>query len=101
MDCICETCARKNCPDRRNQGESQIVISCNFYVKQTNADRIRAMSDEELADLLKGADELDDRIHYCQSLPECEKFFEDGEDIPEHKCRDCLLKWLQQPAKEE
>ena len=63
----------------------------------TNGDRIRAMSDEELVDIMIGQDELDERIHFCQNLPECEAFLAtpDG-TIPQHKCRECLLKWLRQ-----
>lgn len=60
--------------------------------KSSNADRIRAMSDEELASFL------------CDFLTSCE---------PEHPCNDCVAKsychtghngmidWLQQPAEEE
>ena len=60
--------------------------SCEHYGELTNADRIRAMSDEEL----------------CKFLGEC-KFF----DICEEGCGHCtysgdcdkrLLEWLQQPA---
>ena len=95
MECICETCGRKNCPDRRSQGESQIVVSCNFYCKQTNADRIRAMSDEELAVFLE------------RSTGGCETCAVDctcngPEDLPAKAvCHQGVLKWLQQPAKEE
>ena len=61
-------------------------------IPMTNADRIRAMSDVELASFL------------CDFLTSCE---------PEHPCNDCVAKsychtghngmidWLQQPAKEE
>ena len=49
---------------------------------QTNADRIRAMSDEELAQLLK-----------AQGCPSAEPI-----SCYEHTCKDCWLEWLQQPA---
>lgn len=53
---------------------------------QANADRIRAMSDEELADF------MDDYEQLCEGreLTEC---------IAKN-CKECILKWLQQPAKE-
>ena len=55
--------------------------------KMTNADRIRAMSDEELAELII-------------SIPMCV-----GEDKDLNceidVCKECFLKWLQQPAEEE
>ena len=50
----------------------------------TNADRIRAMTNEELAEHMINAE-------YCHEAP-CK----DGET-----CRICCLKWLQQPAGEE
>lgn len=67
----------------------------------TNGDRIRAMSDEELADTLYKQTDLEGQIKSCQNLPECEAWLETPEGILEHKCKDCLLKWLQQPAKED
>lgn len=49
---ICDTCANKNyCEPQRKKGE--IIISCGAYKKPlTNADHIRAMSDEEMATFL-------------------------------------------------
>lgn len=63
----------------------------------TNADRIRTMSDEELARVLYSLVNLDDEIPYCKNLPECETFL-DGGGIPERKCVQCLAEWLRQPA---
>ena len=55
----------------------------------TKADRIRAMSDEELAEFI-GHNSLCDRIQG------------DGNWCEEHAvCENCLTEWLQQPAKEE
>ena len=54
---------------------------------QTNADRIRAMSDEELADLINR------EISYCAPTSgDCEKTSND--------CKACWLDWLKQPAEE-
>ena len=52
---------------------------------QTNADRIRSMSDEELAEIIACHKGLFDRM-------ECF-------DYSRH-CEDCVLEWLQQPAEE-
>lgn len=51
----------------------------------TNADRIRAMSDEELASLIMGIPDYpcDEKI----PAGECDE-----------KCEKCILEWLQQPA---
>ena len=53
----------------------------------SNADRIRSMSDEELADLINR------EISYCAPTSgDCEKTSND--------CKACWLDWLQQPAEE-
>lgn len=54
--------------------------------QQTNADRIRAMSDEELAKVME-------RMFGCPVTGDCKKMHED--------CNDCWLDWLQQPQKGE
>ena len=51
--------------------------------KMTNADRIRAMSDEELAKIIE-------RELGCTATGDCEKMYRD--------CNSCWLDWLQQPA---
>lgn len=57
---------------------------------ETNADRIRAMSDEELAKYLSNPCD-------CAVDPERDGFRECGNDL----CVKYLLEWLQQPAEEE
>ena len=54
---------------------------------QTNADRIRAMSDEELEEFIR-------KIAICYE-PWCDRHCNmDGDD----NCNLCLSKWLKQPA---
>ena len=65
--------------------------------KQTNADRIRAMSDEALAEMLYCADSLG----WCKNLPECYRLLDTPDGVPEEKCKACLVEWLQQPAEGE
>ena len=65
--------------------------------KQTNADRIRAMTDEELAEMLCCADSLG----WCKNLPECYRLLDTPDGVPEEKCKACLVEWLQQPAEGE
>ena len=57
---------------------------------ETNADRIRAMSDEELAKYLSNPCD-------CAVDPERDGYRECGNDL----CVKYLLEWLQQPAEEE
>ena len=54
--------------------------------KKTRADKIRAMSDEELADIISR------EVGYCAPSGYCEKTSND--------CKACWLDWLQQPAEE-
>lgn len=54
--------------------------------KQTNADRIRAMSDEELAEFM-----------YSSDIPWCDdKICREGDN----RCRECFKKWLQSEVEE-
>lgn len=86
----CNNCAKrrdieKECPwggTYHHHGESGEKIGiCNAYKKETNADRIRAMSDEELAKNL---------------IPMLIELCEDG--VP---CNELVREWLQQPAGED
>ena len=63
---------------------------------QTNADRIRGMSDEELAKFIKHLDSGLDEICDIQDISQ------DGNGCDRHEnCYACYLDWLKQPAKEE
>lgn len=59
--------------------------------KQTRADRIRAMSDEELA--AYWADHYDE---FCPCLEECGDALNQNQEIPAEKCIGCALRWLQE-----
>ena len=67
--------------------------------RETNADRIRAMSDEELADIFLRADfckccehEKDEVCNYICAYP----------NIPLYEgCKQAALKWMKQPAEED
>ena len=89
---LCDRCAA-DCRHERNQNE--IVVGCGMYKPpMTNADRIRAMSDEELAAFLE-------RVHVapcsacCDNLYWCRR-----NNAPEPVCKNHFLEWLQQPAEE-
>ena len=61
------------------------------FCGKTNADRIRAMSDEELAELMRS-------IMDCDS---CGKMFSFKCDGSYNHCLSVCLNWLQQPAQED
>jgi hypothetical protein len=68
-----------------------LYIEENQKQPKTNADRIRAMSDEELA----GAWMKDVVVcHRCAYVEECEC----DEYVTIEKCKEGLLEWLKQPA---
>lgn len=64
-----------------------IKKNCRFFGVKTNADRIRAMTDEELAALLSEPCE-------CSVDPEEDDYRECGNKF----CIEYLLNWLKQPA---
>lgn len=79
----------------------RLCYKCLSFREESNADRIRAMTDEELARVLIQSTLLDEKIGFCQNLPECDALLETEEGIPEEKCQRCLLKWLQQPVEDK
>jgi hypothetical protein len=71
-------------------GKCHYIGNCEHKVL-TNADRIRAMSDEELAKLLLDADQGNFTVDLCD-----ERFCDLGNC--NHDCTAAALKWLKQPA---
>lgn len=61
---------------------------------QTNADRIRSMSDEELAKFFTGY-YYDGPKFWCPAQPDVGE----GECAKADDCRECFLNWLKQEAK--
>lgn len=59
---------------------------CEYYVPQTNADRIRSMTDEELAEVLFGS-----CIEHM-GVEECSHH--------EKACKSCVLDWLKAESEE-
>lgn len=85
----------KNCVNLRNNWCEKVSDSpyenmereCVHFRHMTNADRIRATSDEELAEAII-------------SIPMCVGT-DDDKDCEKDGCKDCFLNWLQQPAEED
>ena len=77
---LCDRCAA-DCRHERNPNE--IVVECGaFKPPMTNSDRIRAMSDEELA-LQFGANCPKENRRACDRV-----------------CSKCWFEWLRQPSEE-
>ena len=79
-------CISKNCPFSDTDHENcHFIDCCDFAVEQpTNADRIRAMSDDELIEFIKN---IKVRAALCKAVKNNDAFDEL-----------CSAEWLQQPA---
>lgn len=67
---------------------------------QTNADRIRSMTDEELAELLYSLQTEDLDGMFCKNEDKCVEMMDSGDEIPKSMCKQCLVKWLRAESEE-
>lgn len=84
----CDNCISKGCdkPTMWRPGPN--------YVPPTNADRLRAMSDEELSEFISRI-EIGDFGNQVYGKTFCDMC------KGQYECDDCRLWWLQQPAEED
>jgi hypothetical protein len=105
-DMVCEYMdAKVQRLDERLRKESRVVAISkmeNTTSKDTNvltnADRIRAMTDEELAAIMIQCSDLDERVGFCKNLYKCELLLDTDDGIPASMCEKCMLEWLKEPA---
>mgnify|MGYP004657747437 CR=1 FL=1 len=73
----------KWCPKINDSPHLDMERNCEHYKAMTNADRIRSMTDEELASWY---------VIKCEIMVgiKCQK--------PHKTCKDCILEWLQSEA---
>ena len=87
MDKHCRICHNTSCS---NHGKNISFLGggwkCNYIPVPTNADRIRAMSDEELAEFIK---HIKVRAAFCKAVKDNDAF----EAL-------CCAEWLQMPAED-
>ena len=87
MDKHCRICHNTSCS---NHGKNISFLGdgwkCNYIPVPTNADRIRAMSDEELAEFIK---HIKVRAAFCKAVKDNDAF----EEL-------CSSEWLQMPAED-
>lgn len=76
-----DTCS---CKHNNNPRDDEPCCRCDS--RMINADRIRNMTDEELADIL-----FDSCIDHIE-VGSCKRMFE------KDSCKECVLKWLQSEA---
>ena len=81
-------------------------ISCDgtkmgdHYKRITHGDKIRSMSDEEIAELLYQFESLSDELKFSKNKADCDKILNDGKEIPDNMCKGCLVEWLQSEVEE-
>ena len=90
----CPTCKRSgsNCGVWHKCGEDCVGYEARIV---TNADRIRNMTDEELAEHIITTPAYETCIKFCKNREECCAIMDMDNDIPEEWCKQCLLEWLQ------
>lgn len=82
----------KWCPKISDSPDVEAERECGHYKRMTRADRIRAMSDEELAELLDSVDNGGIRaLDVDYPCDECTQ---------KTKCEDCFKEWLQSEVEE-
>lgn len=92
MSKLCENCVVEHCADR-NRGQ---VIFCSSHTTkpiQTHADRIRAMSDEEL--YLWAKKQIGCGFDFFPCGVVCDGKCESFDD---ETCKAKIMEWLRQPA---
>lgn len=62
-----------------------------------NIDRLRTMSDGDLARFLLNT-VISDAIPFCRCLAECEEDLDADRPIPESRCLECMEHWLGKEA---
>lgn len=78
------------CPKKRDSLDLDLIRDCQYYRTKTNADKIRSMTDEELAYMFVDIAECD---RQCPAkLDNC--IFSDS------LCKDAWLDWLKREIKE-
>ena len=91
---------RKGCSDSPEHTSFYEGTECDYFNQQvihappTNADRIRAMSDEELSEFISRI-EIGDFGQQVYGKTFCDMC------KGQYECDDCRLWWLQQPAEED
>lgn len=90
---ICPFCGKRVDKFIMYRGDIVGCRYCGIHTKQTNADRIRSMSDEELAEWFL-------RDPFIGSFAFCPPGTKDGEDCPTSPCELCWLEWLREEVEE-
>ena len=97
-------CPAKPCGTMNYRGSTCSAQRAKYGLgdPMTNADRIRAMSDEELTSAIyQLINATDPALWFCKGSKECGDLMDANEDIPDEMCKACLLAKLREPAEEK
>ena len=83
------------CSKKCDNPDPEVDRKCDKYEGMTNGDKIRNMSDKELAENILSTPAYETCIKFCKNREECCAIMEMDNDIPEEWCKQCLLEWLQ------
>ena len=99
METECGLCCNRYCD---SAGTDRFVAVCSGYTREpqpmTNADRIRAMSDEELANFLHNV-VCKFMCEYCKEYERIKAAY--GHANCNGECDKAYLTWLKQPVEEK
>ena len=65
----------------------------------TRVEKIRSLTDDELAALLYRLEGEPLTLSFCGDKPECNERLEQNEDIDSGECVQCMKEWLQSEVK--
>ena len=89
------------CPHRKWDGECASDKYCAHKIEppkpKTNTDRIRSMTDEELAAVISQKEGI---VQFCGNKVECLEMLCADAEIPDEWCMECAMEWLKQPCEE-
>lgn len=92
MKSICETCKDSSCMDYETRADKE----CLDYEPMTNADRIRAMTDEELAEWIAKHMYCAECMYFNDETGTCNYEYRYGKG-----CNGAMLDWLKQEVENE
>ena len=93
-------CGLRESMEEKDCQKTNCELCCPLASTKTRADRIRAMSDEDLMQYLYALANKDFELTFCQNKPECLALVDTDEGVPEEHCRACLLEYLQRPKED-
>lgn len=67
----------------------------------TNFEKIRQLSEEEMANYIFELEMGIREMPYCQGNDKCSYLMDTGRDVPKSMCTECVKRWLQQQATEK